>query len=293
MLTTTQVRQFRRDGYRNGGRALDDAAVGTLADELDRVIAKGTAGFKAGEPRPVLFRDLTGAPAGEYGKTSGSRPVWQVVNIWEVSPAFRRLLSHPAVVGGIAQLTGATDLQVWHDQVQFKPAGTGGATTWHQDAPLWPSIEPMTEVTAWIPMDDADVENGCMWMVPGSQRWGNQMAHLAQHTSLRAMPEFATIPAHEPGHAVEAKPCPVRRGEVHFHHALTWHGSPENRSARPRRAIAIHFMTPEAHFTGREHVMRQFIRVKPGGAMRRAGAHFPCVYRDGQPVAARGIRRTK
>ena len=53
MLTTTQVRQFRRDGYLNGGRALDDAAVGTLADELDRVIAKGTAGFKAGEPRPV------------------------------------------------------------------------------------------------------------------------------------------------------------------------------------------------------------------------------------------------
>ena len=92
------------------------------------------------------------------------------------------MLNHPFIVQAIRQLTDCDDLQIWHDQVQYKPAGTGGATTWHQDAPLWPSIEPMTEVSAWIPFDDADVDNGCMWMVPGSHRWGDQIDFLGTQT---------------------------------------------------------------------------------------------------------------
>lgn len=39
---------------------------------------------------------------------------------------------------------------------------------WHQDAPYWPIVAPMTEVTAWVALDDADEDNGCMSMVPGS-----------------------------------------------------------------------------------------------------------------------------
>ena len=67
-------------------------------------------------------------------------------------------------------MTGADDLMVWHDQIQYKPPGYGGVTSWHQDAPLWPIIRPMTPVSAWIALDDAEEENGCMWMVPGSHR---------------------------------------------------------------------------------------------------------------------------
>jgi phytanoyl-CoA hydroxylase len=73
---------------------------------------------------------------------------------------------------------------------------------------------------------------------------------------------------------------------VHFHHCLTWHGSPINRSERPRRAIAIHYMSSDARFTGREHVMGQFISLKKGQRMAEAGPHFPTVLRAGMPVAA-------
>jgi ectoine hydroxylase-related dioxygenase (phytanoyl-CoA dioxygenase family) len=47
-------------------------------------------------------------------------------------------------------------------------------------------------------------------------------------------------------------PWPVRKGEVSFHHSMTWHGSHENRSDRPRRAIALHFMTGDARSSRRD-----------------------------------------
>jgi hypothetical protein len=282
-LTEKQVAQFERDGFLNGGRVLSDAEVNELSTELDRIIAKGPDGFAAGEPKPVLFRDLA-KPTGDAYTTAGSKPVWQIVNIWEASPLFERFVHHPLIVRAVSRLTGFPNLQVWHDQVQYKPADTGGATGWHQDAPLWPSIEPMTPVSAWVPFDDALIENGCMWMVPGSHKWGNQQPYLSEQSNLKTLPEFAQIKPADPSLKIEVRACPVKRGEVHYHHSLTWHGSPENRSPRPRRALAIHYMTSEARYTGKGHPMQPFIQVQAGEAMRNAGPHFPIVCVNGEPT---------
>jgi ectoine hydroxylase-related dioxygenase (phytanoyl-CoA dioxygenase family) len=79
------------------------------------------------------------------------------------------------------------------------------------------------------------------------------------------------------GHPVEVRLCPVRKGEVHFHHALTWHGSHANTSARPRRAIAIHFMLQNTRYVASgEHVMKPFVEVEDGEILK--GEHFPLVY---------------
>lgn len=279
-LSPEQVSAFRRDGFLNAGKLLSDAELDALGSDLDRIIATGPDGFAAGGPRPVAYRTF-----------EEERPVWQILNVWEASPLFERLIYHPAIVAGISQLTGFADLQVWHDQVQYKPARAGGSTRWHQDAPLWPSIDPMTPVSAWLPFDDADVENGCMWMVPGSHRWGDrQQEYLRSQEHLRTAEEFGRIgegfapPADAEVREVAAVPRPVRRGEVHFHHSLTWHGSPENDSPRRRRALAIHYMTGEARFTGRDHVMRPFIDLEAGEPMAKAGPHFPVVCRGGVPL---------
>ena len=293
MITKQQLDQFDRDGFLNAGPILPIADVEELSRELDRIIAIGPDGFPPGDPKPVLFRDLNRMrnenkpsqdPYGGAGAIPKERNVWQIVNIWEASPAFERLLRNPAIVKAISDMTGFKDLQVWHDQVQYKPAGHGAATTWHQDAPLWPSIEPMTPVSAWIPIDDAEIENGCMWMVPGSHRWGNQIEHLRTQAQLQSLADFPKIQPADPSQKVVARACPVKRGEVHFHHSLTWHGSPENNSTKPRRAVAIHYMTSEARYTGRGHPMQQYIEVEVGGPMLKAGAHFPIVCRNGKPV---------
>ncbi|GIX05637.1 MAG: SnoK protein [Candidatus Poribacteria bacterium] len=261
MLTREQVEAFHRDGFLNLGKLLDEKECRELEEEIFRVMREET------EKKPVLLRNMTGRD---------DAVVVQIVNIWEASERFLELAKHPVITEAVAQLAETDTLRIWHDQVQYKPPRAGGPTGWHQDHPLWPSIQPADLITAWIPFEDATIENGCMWMVPGSHRWGNQQRYLASgpnfepiHREPERLPEGAVI---------RSVPCEVRRGECHLHHCLTWHGSPDNRSDRPRPALAIHYMPGHIRFdpVGR-HVMDQFIHVPVGAILE--GEHFPVVYR--------------
>jgi phytanoyl-CoA hydroxylase len=264
MLTNTQIQQFNTTGYLNGGKVLDDAAVETLRTEVMRIIDDRD---DPAIPQPVLLRNL--------GKTD-SAPVWQIVNAWQASKAFEELIYHPPIVTGVSELTGASELRIWHDQIQYKPPQIGGVNMWHQDAPYWPILAPMTEVTAWVALDDVDESNGCMSMIPGSHLWGNNIEFL--HT----LKSYDDMPSEFDGHSIKVTRCPVKKGEVHFHHALTWHGSHANTSGRPRRAIALHYMSDETRYVASgEHVMKPFVEVKDGEMMQ--GKYFPRVY----PVGAR------
>ena len=254
MLSEADVRSFEERGFVTGGRVLEADAVDELRAELARVSAEQDATDGA---KPVLDRDIGQERA----------PVQQVVNIWQASPAFRRLLQHPRIVAEVVQLTGARELRVWHDQIQYKPPRTGGTTHWHQDAPAWPVITPDVQVTAWVALDDVDLDNGCMWMVSGSHRWGT--------VSLPDPGE--ELPATFGGHSVSAEPRPVLAGHVHYHHCLTWHASFPNRSGGPRRAIAIHYMPEQTRYVQEgEHPMKPFVQVQDGRQL--TGDAFPQVY---------------
>ncbi len=144
-------------------------------------------------PQPVLCHNFT---------YNDNAPVWQIVNIWEASPAFAKLIKHPVIGEEMAQLTGAKTLRIWHDQIQYKPAATGGINMWHQDAPLWPILAPMTEVSAWVALDDVDVDNGCMSMVPGSHLWGDQIKVLQKCSNVEDY--VKDVPKKFAGHKVKA-----------------------------------------------------------------------------------------
>ncbi len=247
MLTQTQVQQFRAQGYLNGGRILDDATVDKLREEVMRVIDERD---RTDISQPLLVRNLGG---------DDNAPVWQIVNIWQASEHFKALVTHPQIVTGIAQLTGEDSLRIWHDQIQYKPPRIGGVNMWHQDAPYWPIIEPMSQVTAWVALDNVDEANGCMSMVLGSHLWGNNIDFL--HT----LKNYEAMPSEYKGKPIKIIHCPVKKGDVHFHHALTWHGSHANQSGRPRRAIALHYMAGNTRYVARgEHVMKPFVTVNDG-----------------------------
>lgn len=252
------MQSFQAHGFVKGGRVLSDAQVEELRGEIERVIADRD---KPGR-QPVLLHN--------FAKTPG-QIVWQIVNIWQASAPFRALVHHRQIVEEIAQLTGAKEIRLWHDQIQFKPAETGGVNMWHQDWPYWPILAAPHQVTAWVALDDVDPENGCMSMVPGSHRWGNNINFLHQ------LPAFDQMPAEFAGRPLAVRPCPVRKGEVHYHHALTWHGSPANRSGRPRRAIALHYMTDQTRYhAAGNHVMKKFVTVADGAKLE--GEAFPLVW---------------
>ena len=270
MLSTQQLQQFGENGFVKGACVLSDAQADQLCAEVLRVIDDKTNEI-ARESEPVSVRNLTG---------DSENPVWQIVNIWEGSPAFESLVvSNPTLLEEVAQIMRsemqAREIRLFHDQIQYKPAQKGGVNMWHQDSPLWPILTPKTvQLTAWIALDNADTDNGCMSMVPGSHRWGDQMKMLHQFGK-----DFEAMPQEWDGHELNEVDCPVERGAVHFHHALTWHGSRANLSGRPRRAVALHFMTQAALYQAAgEHLMKPLVEVGDGEKMQ--GQHFPLVWTE-------------
>ena len=260
MLTVEQIAQYRRSGFVNGGPVLDDSTIEILQKEVLRVIEDRN---NPAVPQPVRLANLSG---------NDDQPIWQIVNIYEASPAFKALVTNPKIAEMAAQLSDAKELRIWHDQIQYKPKEQGGRLHWHQDSPLWRTLQPKDgQITAWVALDDAEADNGCMYMVPGSHLWGNKQEQIDK------LPEGSQLPEKFEGNTLHFVMCPVKKGHVHFHHSLTWHGSGTNHSSRPRRAIAIHFMTERTTFDASgDHIMKAFISVPYGAPLK--GDKFPLVW---------------
>lgn len=259
-MTNQQIEQFRHDGFVLGNRVISDEQAQVLCQEVERAIRDRE---KPGIPQPVHCINMV---------RGGEGAIWQIVNIWQASQPFAELIRNPQIAADAAALLGASVLRLWHDQIQYKPAGRGGVNKWHQDSPYWPILQPKDrQITAWVALDDVDEANGAMSMVPGSHLWGVQI------DELHKIKEFTQVPKEFAGTPVQVKVCPVRRGHVHFHHSLTWHGSNANTSDRPRRAIALHLMAGETRYDASgTHVMKPYVKVADGGVL--AGEAFPVVF---------------
>jgi hypothetical protein len=282
ILTPHQIALYAREGMLNAGQVLTMAEVEVLRAELERVLRDQ---HDPTQVQPFRLSNLSGDP---------ERPVWQVVNIWMASEAFRDLLHRPRIVGVVQQATGARELRLWHDQIQYKPAERGGVNPWHQDNPYWAPLAPAgTQITAWLALDDVDDDNGCMSMVPGSHLWGDAIPFL------HALKDFHDLPTAYQGHDVHVVRTPVRAGCLHLHHPYTWHGSHANRSGRPRRAIALHFMTDGVQLVPakrRHHILGAtitsgdhepvdgplFLRVFPTDRAQRPSLASVAQYRDSE-----------
>ena len=266
MLNQAQIHRFHQDGFLLGDQVLDHAQVEELRIELDRVMQDKEAETKL---QPVHIANLGGNP---------EIPVWQIVNMWQASDTFRSLSCNSKIVEEVAQLSSARELRLWHDQVQYKPAVVGGITGWHQDSPLWPILSPKTaQISAWVALDDVDESNGCLHMVPESHKWGVCSDFVHQIKSFHSMPKLFQ------DKEIRVVPCPVKKGYVHYHHGLTWHGSYQNSSQRKRRAIANHYMTEETVYDqAGGHVMKPYVTVNHGEKL--TGKVFPLVWDSDCPA---------
>ncbi|MBI4557691.1 MAG: phytanoyl-CoA dioxygenase family protein [Candidatus Hydrogenedentes bacterium] len=268
MLTEAQVQDFRENGFIVGPRIYTDAEADELRERMFTVHHGKSQGSAEAN------RNLLGDGA--------DRVVIQIVNIWEADDLFRKHVYNEKICALTAQLIGYPVLRVWHDQVQYKPPKVGGPTNWHQDHPYWPIIQPAELISAWTALDDATIENGCMWMVPGSHKWGPHKGGTigTDDATFEPTPDLDALPN---GIKIQRVPCEVKKGQVMFHHCLTWHGSPNNNSDRGRPAIAVHYMPGYTRFEPNgAHLMDKRVEVKPGEILQ--GKYFPTVWDNG-PVA--------
>ena len=134
-------------------------------------------------------------------------------------------------------------MRLWHEQILMKPAGgrESANVAWHQDYNYWRSSDRPQMLTAWIPLQEVNLELGTMHFVKGSNKWGwhEEYSHFGRYDMSE---QERVIRQHMPaGAEYETAPVLLEAGRVSFHHCLTLHGSGPNHAHRQhRRAIAIH-----------------------------------------------------
>lgn len=226
MLTEEQVKSFEENGFLSGIRILTDEQVDMLNNELAKLQAASPGEKKlfyhyesneSVDPQKVLFHAIGG---------------------WRVTPGFHDLIWSPAYRMAAYQLLG-TSFRLFHDQLFCKPAKHGGVVAWHQDFSYWTFTKPMQHLTCWIGLDDATTENGCLYYIRGSHKWG-LLPITGLTGDMDAVTQVLTKAQNEVFENKVANELP--KGFASFHHPLTMHGSYANYSDRPRRAVVINSM---------------------------------------------------
>lgn len=224
-LTQEQLDFFSANGYLNYGRLLNDEEITIYREEYDEVFRRAVEGN--------AFRNIAINDGGDaQHKLKAPKQMYQLMQMCERSIRFRELIYDTRILDVVQDLIGP-NLMLLHDQALSKPPRIGGAVNWHQDNGYW-RCRPANLVSCWMTLDDAVKENGAMQVIPGSHLRPVWHERNTENTLLN-------IEDVDPAKAVV---CNVPAGGVMFHHCQTLHYTQPNETDRPRRAFAIHFMTP-------------------------------------------------
>jgi non-heme Fe2+,alpha-ketoglutarate-dependent halogenase len=145
------------------------------------------------------------------------------------------LLNHPRIVGPVRDLLGE-DVIGWGAHFFCKMPGDGKSVEWHQDCSYWP-LTPTKAITAWLAIDDADLENGCMEVAVGSHTRGLIEFETTGADSGNVLDQAVKNPERY-GRMVAT---PLIAGQMSLHSDLLLHGSLPNNSQRRRCGLTLRY----------------------------------------------------
>jgi len=159
----------------------------------------------------------------------------------KASPVMLEFLAHPAIVEVLTTVLGP-NVKCMQSMLFLKAAGKPGQA-WHQDEDYIPSRD-RSLIGAWIALDDATVENGCLWIIPGSQRDG---VLWPQYPHKDPRFDCANESYDFPYTDADAVPVEVKAGSVVFFNGYLLHRSlPNTKTTGFRRALVNHYMRAES-----------------------------------------------
>ena len=259
-LSAEQVAFFHEHGYVAGPKLLGDRQIDQLRKELATLT-------ELGHPVSEFWYEYNSNESPDPG-----RVLFHALGAWRISPAFHDILWNAAFTTPASQLLGGP-VRFWHDQLFCKPAMHGGVVAWHQDYSYWTRTKPMAHLTCWIGLDDSTIDNGCIHYVPGSHRWD-----LLPITGLAGdMDAIKGVLNPEQWQQFNRHvPVELKAGECVFHHPLTIHGSFENNTPNPRRAVVINSVRDGVRSESDEPLLAGIPVIPPGQAL--GGQFFPMLY---------------
>jgi phytanoyl-CoA hydroxylase len=159
----------------------------------------------------------------------------------KASPLMHQTLSHTSIVDVLTQVIGP-NVKSMQSMLFIKASGKPGQA-WHQDEFYIPTRD-RSLLGAWIALDDATVENGCLWVIPGSHKHGILWPQHQQRDSRFDCAGEATFFPYSDDDAV---PVEVKRGSIVFFNGYLLHRSLPNYAPNGfRRSLVNHYMSAES-----------------------------------------------
>ena len=286
-LTREQVHEFHKDGFLLVENFLSDEECEYLKARAFEIVSKAdldrhpvvTFGTKSTEQQhaktdyfitsgdKIRFFFEEGA-VGKDGKLN-VEPKLALNKIGhalhELDPDFKEVTFSPAIKD-VAKSLNIKKPCVVQSMVIFKPPKIGGVVKPHQDSTFLYTT-PMNLVGFWIALEDADLDNGCMWFAPGSHKSGvaGRMKRRNRDGVIDTIYE-GEAPSTDPAEYV---PVPVTKGSLILIHGEVVHKSGANTSERSRNIYTFHLYDAGTSVWSEENWLQ------PTETMP-----FPCLYSD-------------
>ena len=162
-------------------------------------------------------------------------------------PAVFELMRHPRILDVVEDIIGPEIFASPVQQMRMKPPATAlhdevsghsnvGATTWHQDiVALLEDADDTNQVTVWLAITEATIENGCLTSIAGSHREGPKV-----HCSNLAIAREPQVPDKVMA-GREGTPLPVGKGGVVLFHKMNVHRALPNLSGGLRWSMDLRY----------------------------------------------------
>ena len=161
--------------------------------------------------------------------------------VHKFSSTFEKYLAHPVIVDVLTKVI-SPNVKCMQSMLFIKASGKPGQA-WHQDENYIPTRD-RSLTGAWIAMDDAVIENGCLWILPGSHKQG-VLWPMYPHNNKKY--DCAHMSYDFPYKDEEAVPVEVPAGSIVFFNGYLLHKSEPNTTTQGfRRALVNHYMSAES-----------------------------------------------
>ena len=196
----------------------------------------------------------------ESEKYQGAQALHSFWRPHTISEPFRNLCADPTLTDRLASILGP-DVVTFNGLAIFKSSEIGLAFPYHQDMWYFQKNNDIAQSCAiWLALDDADEENGCLWVVPESHS-GRLYDHVEPAGEYNQQEFREVLEARE----MEEVSVQLQSGSALFFDGRLLHRSGPNKSRRDRACYVIHNTSADTRFSARPGTLEYRAIMKTRG----------------------------